>query len=105
MVAANADEYAGEASYKKVIDDAIAEGTRLQPVTADAACFVAGTLVHTKEGLVPIEQIRVGDWVLSQPEQKGERAYKRVVKTFSPPPPRNFTSPIRALPSSRRRRG
>jgi hypothetical protein len=82
MVAANADEYAGEASYKKVIDDAIAEGTRLQPVTADAACFVAGTLVHTKEGLVPIEQIRVGDWVLSQPEQKGERAYKRVVKTF-----------------------
>lgn len=27
-------------------------------------CFVAGTLVHTKEGLKPIEQIQVGDWAL-----------------------------------------
>ena len=32
------------------------------------ACFVAGTLVHTKEGLVPIEQLKIGDWVLSKPE-------------------------------------
>ena len=46
-------------------------------------CFAAGTLVHTKEGLVPIEQIKVGDWVLSKHESgEGERAYKRVVRTF-----------------------
>jgi hypothetical protein len=46
------------------------------------ACFVAGTLVHTKEGMKPIEQIRVGDYVLSKPENgKGEVAYKRVVRT------------------------
>ena len=46
-------------------------------------CFVAGTLVHTKEGLKPIEEIRVGDWVLSKPENgAGEQAYKRVTKTF-----------------------
>ena len=45
-------------------------------------CFVAGTLVHTRDGLVPIEKIRVGDWVLSQPEMKGEQAYKRVTNTF-----------------------
>jgi hypothetical protein len=44
--------------------------------------FVAGTLVHTKEGMKPIEQIKVGDYVLSQPEMKGERAYKRVARTF-----------------------
>lgn len=44
--------------------------------------FLAGTLVHTEEGPVPIEQIKVGDWVLSQPEVKGTLAYKRVVKTF-----------------------
>ena len=45
--------------------------------------FVAGTLVHTKEGLVPIEQIKVGDWVLSKHESgQGEREYKRVTKTF-----------------------
>ena len=47
-----------------------------------SACFVAGTLVNTKNGLVPIEKIRVGDWVLSQPEMKGELEYKRVVNTF-----------------------
>jgi hypothetical protein len=47
------------------------------------ACFIAGTLVHTKDGLVPIEKLKVGDWVLSAPENgEGERAYKRVVKTM-----------------------
>ena len=47
------------------------------------ACFVAGTLVHTRDGLVPIEQINVGDWVLSKPEVgEGELAYRRVTKTF-----------------------
>ena len=50
---------------------------------ATNGCFVAGTLVHTREGLVPIEKIQVGDWVLSQPEERGERACKRVTKTFS----------------------
>lgn len=48
-------------------------------------CFVAGTLVHTKDGLKPIEQIQVGDWVLSHPENPDdgtETAYKRVSKTF-----------------------
>jgi hypothetical protein len=48
-----------------------------------SACFVAGTLVHTKEGLVPIEKLCVGDWVLSQPEMKGELAYRQVVNTLS----------------------
>ncbi len=54
----------------------------------DGACFAAGTLVHTKEGLVPIEQIKVGDWVLSKPENGGEQAYKRVLKTFAHEPTR-----------------
>ena len=52
------------------------------------ACFAAGTLVHTKEGLKPIEQIKVGDYVLSKPENGGEQAYKRVVKTYAHPPER-----------------
>jgi hypothetical protein len=53
-------------------------------VTEAGGCFAAGTLVHTKEGLKPIEQIEVGDWVLSKPEDgEGEQAYKRVAKTFS----------------------
>lgn len=39
-------------------------------------------MVWTDNGLLPIEQIKVGDLVLSQPEAKGELVYKRVVKTF-----------------------
>lgn len=48
------------------------------------ACFVAGTLVHTDKGLVPIDQIKVGDMVLSRNENNpdGENAYKRVLSTF-----------------------
>jgi len=45
-------------------------------------CFIAGTLVHTREGLKPIEQIKVGDYVLSKPENGGEQTYKRVTQTF-----------------------
>jgi hypothetical protein len=45
--------------------------------------LVAGTLVHTDKGLVPIEQLKVGDMVLSKHESNtGEQAYKRVVSTF-----------------------
>lgn len=46
--------------------------------------FVAGTLIHTDKGLVPIEQIKVGDMVLSMPEngRPEEKAYKRVIGTF-----------------------
>ncbi len=51
--------------------------------TQELGCFVAGTLVHTKEGLRPIEQIKVGDYVLSKPESgKGEPSYQRVSQTY-----------------------
>ena len=49
----------------------------------DGAGFIEGTLVHAREGLKPVEEIRVGDYVLSKPEDgKGEQAYKRVVRTM-----------------------
>ncbi|WP_051526605.1 Hint domain-containing protein [Alkanindiges illinoisensis] len=44
--------------------------------------FASGTLVHTDQGLVPIEQIEVGDRVLSKPENGiGAQVYKPVVRT------------------------
>lgn len=50
---------------------------------SELGCFVASTLVHTKEGLRPIEQIKVGDYVLSKPEaDQGGSIYKRVNQTF-----------------------
>ena len=45
--------------------------------------FSAGTLVHTKDGLRPIEKIEAGDLVLSKQEnEKGKCEYKRVTRTF-----------------------
>ncbi|MDR3351677.1 MAG: hypothetical protein LBO00_01405 [Zoogloeaceae bacterium] len=57
------------------------ENIRL-PDTA-GGCFGKGTRVHTREGLKPIEEIKVGDYVLSSPEDgSGKPEYKRVVNTF-----------------------
>jgi hypothetical protein len=51
-------------------------------------CLIAGTPVWTESGLVPIEQIRVGDRVLSQNPDTGELAYKPVLRTTLRPPAR-----------------
>lgn len=47
--------------------------------------FPAGTRVHTDKGLVPIQEIKAGDMVLSRPEWEGKNApteYKRVKRAF-----------------------
>ncbi|MDD2776263.1 MAG: polymorphic toxin-type HINT domain-containing protein [Gallionella sp.] len=54
----------------------------LIPFREQDGCFPAGTLVWTDKGMVPIEQIKVGDKVLSQPETGGEQCYKSVINTF-----------------------
>jgi hypothetical protein len=51
-------------------------------------CLVAGTAVWTEAGLLPIEEVEVGDRVLSQDPQSGELAYKPVLKTTVRPPAR-----------------
>jgi len=45
-------------------------------------CFPAGTLVATKEGQKPIEEIREGDRIWSQSDQTGEITLKRVKHVF-----------------------
>lgn len=57
-------------------------GKKPRWVRETGACFVAGTLVHTREGLRPIEQIKAGDYVLSRPEDGGDNVYKRVITTI-----------------------
>jgi hypothetical protein len=57
-------------------------GERAEPRTS-AGCFAKGTPVHTRDGLTPIDEIRVADWVLAAPEDgAGTPAYKRVANTF-----------------------
>jgi Pretoxin HINT domain len=65
------------------------EAARLQD--RQVPCFAAGTLVHTKEGLKPIEDIRIDDWVLSYPDDQStpdhrreehEYTYRKVAQTF-----------------------
>ncbi|WP_174807056.1 polymorphic toxin-type HINT domain-containing protein, partial [Paenibacillus elgii] len=46
-------------------------------------CFTAGTKVLTDEGEKNIEDIKVGDKVLSKDETTGEVAYKEVTATFN----------------------
>jgi len=46
------------------------------------ACFAAGTLVQTSEGMVPIEEIEIGDLVLSRSDETGEVTYKPVINTI-----------------------
>ena len=45
-------------------------------------CFLAGTLVATRDGFRPIEDIQVGDEVLSRDDSTGAQGYKRVVRLF-----------------------
>ena len=41
-------------------------------------CFISGTLVTTDKGLKPIEEIKIGEYVLSRNEESGETSYKKV---------------------------
>ena len=45
-------------------------------------CFIAGTLVHTPDGNVPIERIKQGDLVWAWDEETGEVSQKAVVETY-----------------------
>ncbi len=57
------------------------------PKTAECAnpakaCFIVGTLVVTRDGLKPIEEITEGDVIVSFDEASGEFVESRVTRTF-----------------------
>lgn len=77
-------ELSGEKLNKKLYDEAF-DVNELKLETKHNACFPAGTSVHTDKGLVLIQDIKVGDMVLSRPEWGGRDApteYKPVVRAF-----------------------
>lgn len=65
-------------------------------------CFVAGTLVLTLEGLLPIEQVRGGMYVWSRDEESGQMGWKRVLQTFTTHPSviHHLTYELRGPPES-----
>jgi RHS repeat-associated protein len=58
----------------------------VKAINKACGCFEAGTLVATPSGLLPIEQIEVGDMVLAVNEQTGEIAPKPVTDLIRPEP-------------------
>ncbi len=50
--------------------------------SSKGACFIAGTMVKTAEGDVPIEDIEVGDLVYAHNPETGETKLKEVANTF-----------------------
>ncbi|HVV99360.1 MAG TPA: polymorphic toxin-type HINT domain-containing protein [Planctomycetaceae bacterium] len=61
-------------------------GTHYIIIHLPGECFRAGTPVWTESGVAPIEQIQVGDRVLSQNSETGELAWKPVMQVSVRPP-------------------
>ncbi|TCP52650.1 intein/RHS repeat-associated protein [Tumebacillus sp. BK434] len=67
----------------KALDKAATIERKLDDVPIGCGnCFTAGTLIETENGKKPIEEIDVGDKVLSKDDATGKIAYKEVNGTF-----------------------
>jgi hypothetical protein len=74
-------------AYEQAPQPSLIQGDmRPPPPRATGSCFAPGTPVWTKAGVVPIEQVRVGDMVLAQHPTTGELDYRPVLlKTLGNP--------------------
>ncbi len=59
---------------------------RIVPPTMRISCLVSGTPIWTEHGLMPIDQVQIGDRVLSKNVETGELALKPVLHTTYRPP-------------------
>ena len=60
--------------------------------------FVAGTLIHTDKGLVPIQELKIGDKVLSKDESgEGELVYKPVIRTIKSATKQKIITPVEGI--------
>ncbi len=66
------------AKVVKVIDKVDDAKAAKAAKAAKTCCFVAGTLVATEDGLIPIEDIEIGDRIWAQDVETGEIALKEV---------------------------
>ncbi len=65
-----------------------AEGTWQLGRGADGlygACFLPGTMVHTQDGVKPIERIQAGDWVAARNQFNKKTQWRPVLQTFETP--------------------
>lgn len=67
---------------KKVISAVKTAGKKVACKVTKKACFVAGILVLTEDGNIPIEEVEEGDYVYAENPETGEKGLKRVVQTF-----------------------
>lgn len=66
----------------KTLQRAAKLGKIVNKAVKGGCCFVAGTEILTERGMVPIEQIRVGDLVMARDPETGETAFKPVTTLF-----------------------
>ena len=71
-------------SYVTGFSNFLMGAAALLAVSQTQACFVAGTPIRTPEGWKAIEELKVGEWVLSRSDKdaEGEVRARRVVQTF-----------------------
>ena len=75
--------YAGEKVGEKLKSDSVAKaGEEAAEACKEGTCFVAGTLISTSTGSVPIENIKAGDVVYSFDEETQEVSEQVVEETF-----------------------
>lgn len=75
-----ADIYANDSDNSRVVNDI--QNNIFPGVSMGFRCFVAGTMIQTERGAVPIEEIRVGDMVYTH---RGR--LRMVTETFQNEPP------------------